>query len=304
MKKLLSFVLAGTLMVSCADYDDRFDSLNAALEQLEAENAALEAQVAAMQGASASAAQATAAKLAEFQTAVGGIVVALQNLGDASAATIAQVSAVIAQISALDDLVASNTATQAELDAALAEIQAMLNALNDLVFEIHHSGGGSTSDAGTEHHSGGGSTSDIGSEHHSGGGSTSDAGTVTPTDNGDGALDLIVTVPAGTTAIRLSGAFWGWDPAGGPVGTDNGDGTFSFRLDPAPTADMQYLYTLDGVNYENLIDNAVNAECSSRIDGGMMVTDYSGYANRVWKVGSGDQAETFDSCVIDTVTAN
>jgi hypothetical protein len=255
-----------------------------------------------MQGASAQAAQATAAKLAEFQTAVEGIVVALQNLGTASQATIAQVSAVIAQISALADLVASNTATQAELDAAIAEIQALLDLINENV--IHHSGGGSTSDAGTEHHSGGGSTSDTGSEHHSGGGSTSDAGTVTPTDNGDGALDLIVTVPAGTTAIRLSGAFWGWDPAGGPVGTDNGDGTFSFRLDPAPTADMQYLYTLDGVNYENLIDNAVNAECSSRIDGGMMVTDYSGYANRVWKVGSGDQAETFDSCVIDTVTAN
>ncbi len=76
MKKLLSFVLAGTMLVSCADYDDRFDSLNAALEQLEAENSALEAQVAAMQGASAQAAQATAAKLAEFQAAVGGIVVA------------------------------------------------------------------------------------------------------------------------------------------------------------------------------------------------------------------------------------
>ena len=144
MKKLLSLVLAGTLLVSCADYDDRFDSLNQALTELEAENAALEAQIAAMQGASAQAAQATAAKLAEFQAAVGGIVVALQNLGDASAATIAQVSAVIAQISALADLVASNTATQAELDAALAEIQAMLDALNDLVYEIHHSGGGST----------------------------------------------------------------------------------------------------------------------------------------------------------------
>jgi prefoldin subunit 5 len=163
MKKLLSFVLAGTLMVSCSDYDDRFDSLNAALEQLEVENSALEAQVAAMQGASAQAAQATAAKLAEFQTAVEGIVVALQNLGDASAATIAQVSAVIAQIAALADLVAANTATQAELDAAIAEIQAMLDLINENV--IHHSGGGSTSSSGTEHHSGGG-------HHHSGGGST------------------------------------------------------------------------------------------------------------------------------------
>ena len=279
MKKLLSFVLAGTLMVSCADYDDRFDSLNAALEQLEAENAALEAQVAAMQGASAQAAQATAAKLAEFQTAVEGIVAALQNLGTASQATIAQVSAVIAQIAALADLVAANTATQAELDAAIAEIQAMLDLINENV--LHHSGGGA---------------------HHSGGGST-DA-TVAATDNGDGALDLIVTVPAGTTAIRLSGPFWGWNPAGGPVGTDNGDGTFSFRLDPAPTADMEYLYTLDGANYENLIDNAANAECGDRVDDGLINTDYANYANRIWKVGSGDQAETYDSCAVDTVTAD
>ncbi len=242
MKKLLSFVLAGTMIVSCADYDDRFDSLNAALEQLEAENSALEAQVAAMQGASAQAAQATAAKLAEFQTAVEGIVAALQNLGAASQATIAQVSAVIAQIAALADLVAANTATQAEINAAIAEIQEMLDLINENV--LHHSGGG---------------------HHHSGGGSTDVA--VTATDNGDGALDLTVTVPAGTTAVR-SGAFL-------ELGTDNGDGTFSFRLDPAPTADMQYLYTLDGSNYENLIDNAVNAD-SSRIDEGMMITDYSG----------------------------
>jgi outer membrane murein-binding lipoprotein Lpp len=136
MKKLLSFVLAGTLLVSCSDYDDRFDSLNSAVQELAAENAALEAQIAAMQGASAQAAQATAAKLAEFQSAVAGIVAALQTLGTASAATIAQVSAIIQAMSDLADLVASNSATNAELEAALAEIEAMLDYLTKMFYTI------------------------------------------------------------------------------------------------------------------------------------------------------------------------
>ena len=148
MKKLLYIIFAGTMLVSCTDYDDRFDSLNADLEQLEAENAALEAQILGMQAASASAAQATAASLAEFQTAVTGIVGALQTLGTASAATIAQVSAVIQAISDLATLVASNTATNAELEAAIAEIQAMLDLINENV--LHHSGGGSSDDSSSE----------------------------------------------------------------------------------------------------------------------------------------------------------
>ncbi len=91
------------------------------------------------------------------------------------------------------------------------------------------------------------------------------------------------------------------DPSGGPVGVDNGDGTFTFTLDPAPTANMEYLYTIDGVNYESLIDNAAGGECTSRVDGGLINTDYANYANRIWIVGSGAQAETYDSCSIDTV---
>ena len=35
--------------------------------------------------------------------------------------------------------------------------------------------------------------------------------------------------------------------------------------------------------------------------GGLINTDYANYANRIWIVGSGDQAETYDSCSIDTV---
>jgi hypothetical protein len=101
--------------------------------------------------------------------------------------------------------------------------------------------------------------------------------------------------------VRLSGPWWGWNPAGGPVGVDNGDGTFTFTFDPAPTENMEYLYTLDGVSYENLVDNAQNAECTDRVEGGRFNTDYFGYANRIWIKDSGDQAETYDSCSIDTI---
>jgi len=294
MKKLFTLLLSAVLITSCTDYDSQFDQLDNQITELAAANAALEAQITAMAALNASVSAQTTAKLAEFQGAVGAIVQALQSLGTASAATIAQVNGIIQALSDLATLVANNAATAGEIAASLASIQTMLDTLNANVNDlIHHSGGGSTAGTGSE-------------EHHSGGGST-DSGsseTVTPTDNGDGALNLIVTVPEGTTSLRLSGPWWSWNPAGGPVAVDNGDGTFTFTLDPAPTADMEYLYTLDGVSYEVLYDNAGNGECTERVDAGLINTDYWSYGNRIWKVGSGDQAETYDSCSIDTVTAD
>jgi len=286
MKKLITLIFTAVLLVSCTDYDSQFDQVDAKIKELAAANASLEAELAAMAALNASVSAQTAAKLAEFQGAVGSIVEALQALGTASAATIAQVNAIIEQISALAAQVASNSACASDIRAAIAAIEDALNKLNQNV--LHHSGGGA-------HHSGGGSHA-----HHSGGGSL-DLFPSVPTDNGDGALDLTVAVPCGTTMLRLSGPWWGWDPSGGPVGVDNGDGTFTFTLDPAPTENMEYLYTTDGTSYENLIDNAQNAECTDRVDGGRFNTDYYSYANRIWIVGSGDQSETFDSCSIDTI---
>jgi len=286
MKKLITLIFTAVLLVSCTDYDSQFDQVDAKIKELAEANASLEAELAAMAALNASVSAQTAAKLAEFQGAVGDIVAALQALGTASAATIAQMNAIIEQISALAAQVASNSACASDLQAAIAEIERMLAIISENVYQIHHSGGGA-------HHSGGG-------HHHSGGGSFTPF-TSTATDNGDGALDLTVAVPCGTTMLRLSGPWWGWNPAGGPVGVDNGDGTFTFTLDPAPTENMEYLYTTDGISYENLIDNAQNAECTDRVDGGRFNTDYYSYANRIWIVGSGDQAETYDSCSIDTI---
>jgi len=279
MKKLITLIFTAVLLVSCTDYDSQFDQVDAKIKELAEANASLEAELAAMAALNASVSAQTAAKLAEFQGAVGDIVAALQALGTASAATIAQMNAIIEQISALAAQVASNSACASDLQAAIAEIERMLAIISENVYQIHHSGGGA-------HHSGGGSFTPF---------------TSTATDNGDGALNLTVAVPCGTTMLRLSGPWWGWNPAGGPVGVDNGDGTFTFTFDPAPTENMEYLYTTDGVSYENLIDNAQNAECTDRVEGGRFNTDYYGYANRIWIVGSGDQAETYDSCSIDTI---
>jgi len=279
MKNLIFVFFFGALLVSCEDYSQQFDEINAAVEELASENAALEAQLLGMQAASASAAQATAAQLAGFQAQVGQITAALtaivQGLGELGEGTeglgalvqalAGQVAAINAQIAAIVTDIDSLSSDGDALAAMIAAIQASIDDLNCQIAEINGE---------------------------------------PCTDNGDGALDLTVTVPEGTTMLRLSGPWWGWDPSGGPVGTDNGDGTFTFRLDPAPTADMEYLYTVDGAAYENLIDNAAGGECTTRVDGGLINTDYANYANRIWKMGSGDQAETYDSCEINTVTAN
>ena len=163
MKKLITLIFTAVLLVSCTDYDSQFDQLDTKIKELAAANAALEAQLAEMAELNATVSAQTAAKLAEFQQAVGGIVTALTTLGQASEATIQQVTIIIQRIAALAAAVEANAITAAGIAEEIAAIQAMLDIINENV--LHHSGGGSTSSSGTEHHSGGG-------HHHSGGGST------------------------------------------------------------------------------------------------------------------------------------
>ena len=277
MKKFITLIITAVLLVSCTDYDSQFDQLDAKIVELAAANDSLEAEIAAMAALNATVSAQTTATLEGFQKAVEGIIEQLTALGTTSQDIYLNLLGIMEQISALAEQVASNSACASDIREAIAAIEDALNKLNENI--LHHSGGGA---------------------HHSGGGSL-DLFPTTPTDNGDDALNLTVAVPCGTTMVRLSGPWWGWNPAGGPVGVDNGDGTFTFTFDPAPTENMEYLYTLDGVSYENLIDNAQNAECTDRVDGGRFNTDYFGYANRIWIKDSGDQAETYDSCSIDTI---
>lgn len=107
------------------------------------------------------------------------------------------------------------------------------------------------------------------------------------------AQDLIITTDVCATAseVRMTGTFWGWDPNAGPFAVDNGNGTWTFTLSPAPTADMEYLLVVDGIQ-ENLVQDMLNGgECAP-------VSDYFSYAYRLWNVGDPDiTGISFDRCV-------
>ena len=102
-------------------------------------------------------------------------------------------------------------------------------------------------------------------------------------------LTITTTVCNSASSVQMTGPWWGWDPNAGPAAVDNGDNTWTFTLDPAPTADMEYLLVVDGVQ-ESLIQ--------SMIDGGSCapITDYANYANRLWVLNSGDVANVYGSC--------
>ena len=53
---------------------------------------------------------------------------------------------------------------------------------------------------------------------------------------------------------------------------NNGDGTFTFTLSPAPTADMEYLFVLDGVQEDMVASGTAsgNWACTP-------VTDFANY---------------------------
>jgi hypothetical protein len=91
-------------------------------------------------------------------------------------------------------------------------------------------------------------------------------------------------------SVRLTGPWWNWDPNGGPVAKDQGNGVWKFTLSPKPKENMEYLVIVDGVQ-ENLISDMQNGGTCAP------VTDYSVYANRRWDVGTGDVSISYDRCV-------
>jgi len=105
------------------------------------------------------------------------------------------------------------------------------------------------------------------------------------------ALTITTTVCDAATSVALTGPWWGWDPAAGPVASDNGDGSWTFTFDPAPTDNMEYLLVVDGVQ-----ENLVAAGTASADWSCTPVTDYFSYANRQWVVGSGDVLNTYGTC--------
>ncbi|MEJ6793443.1 MAG: hypothetical protein QNK68_00325, partial [Flavobacteriales bacterium] len=109
--------------------------------------------------------------------------------------------------------------------------------------------------------------------------------------------DLVITatVCSEATEVAMTGPWWGWDPAGGPIGVSDGQGSWTFTFSPAPTENMEFLIVVDGVQ-EVLYDNAGNGECGPSVDDGTLITDYWSYANRVWVLGSEDPQVFYESC--------
>ena len=111
----------------------------------------------------------------------------------------------------------------------------------------------------------------------------------------DAQLKLTVEVTGTPSSVRMTGPWWNWNPNGGPVAVDNNDNTWTVTLDPTPTVNMEYLWVVDGIQ-EDLIADAAGGSCVTAIDSGNLITDYSGWANRVWVLGNPDIQTFYDNC--------
>ncbi|MEK9516490.1 MAG: putative Ig domain-containing protein, partial [Flavobacteriaceae bacterium] len=108
-----------------------------------------------------------------------------------------------------------------------------------------------------------------------------------------------VEVPNGTQTVNFLSDLYGWDA--NVTATDNGDGTWSHTVTPAPTSDVNYVWIVDGVQENLLAANA--AGCDAFVQGTTFNTDGSSFANRLWKVGSGDQSGYYNGCDTANLTS-
>lgn len=107
------------------------------------------------------------------------------------------------------------------------------------------------------------------------------------------------TVP-GATEVRIQGPWWGdWSLTGGPLAEDNGDGTWTFTFDPAPTENMEFKLVKDGVA-EDYSANYGTGVCDANTSN--LNTDGSNYFNRLFNVGDGPNMYiTFSDCSVLTL---
>ena len=110
-------------------------------------------------------------------------------------------------------------------------------------------------------------------------------------------LTVTTTVCDGASSVAMTGPWWGWDAAAGPVASDNGDGTWTFTFTPAPTDNMEYLLVVDGVQEDLVAAGSASGDWSCT-----PITDYFSYANRLWTVGSGDVSNVYGTCATDCST--
>ena len=104
-------------------------------------------------------------------------------------------------------------------------------------------------------------------------------------------LTITTTVCNSASTVALTGPWWSWDPTAGPVAVDNGDGTWTFTFNPAPTADMEYLLVVDGVQEDLTAKHSIWRLVM------YTTTDYwSSMQTDSWIAGSGDVMNTYGTC--------
>jgi multidrug resistance efflux pump len=145
MKKALLLLLP-LVMFSCKDYDAQFDELTNMIASLEADNRALESQIAAVQAQDALIAQATSARLTEFadgvSAALAQIGAGVTQIGAGVTASVQMLQAIMASLAQLTAAIAANSLTTDEINTQLDALEKLLEqVLADLA--SHHTSGGS-----------------------------------------------------------------------------------------------------------------------------------------------------------------
>ena len=157
MKKALLLLLP-LVMFSCKDYDAQFDELTNMVASLEADNRALESQIAAVQAQDALIAQGTSARLTEFANGVSAalaqigagvtqIGAGVTQLGTGVTASVQMLQGIMASLSQLATAIAANSLTTDEINAQLDTLEELLKKV-EADLEAHHTSGGSHTSGG------------------------------------------------------------------------------------------------------------------------------------------------------------
>lgn len=150
MKKALLLLLP-LVMFSCKDYDAQFDELTNMVASLEADNRALESQIAAVQAQDALIAQGTSARLTEFATAVSAaladIGAGVTQIGAGVTGSVQMLQGIMASLSQLATAIAANSLTTDEINAQLDILEELLEKV-EADLEAHHTSGGSHTSGG------------------------------------------------------------------------------------------------------------------------------------------------------------
>ncbi len=100
-------------------------------------------------------------------------------------------------------------------------------------------------------------------------------------------LHLDTSCSAGA-AVRLTGPWWGWDPAAGPEATDaDGDGVYTVTFEEPLAEPMEYKWVVDGEFEADLINAGFCADITN---------PSGGFANRMWVPGDGNTTEYPGTC--------